>query len=129
MELNWSGRTVTGRYDTKTAHRPIEMPASVRSYDSSLFDMVIAALPLGSGYRAFLPFYIYEQGGVVWWDARVRGTEDLALRDGRRAPAWVVDVSEEGRPRVTLWISREGARDVLRATYAIAPGHTFTSSQ
>jgi len=129
MELLWNDRSVAGRYDTKAAHRTIDMPAAARSYDSSLFDLVIAGLPLGPGYHALLPFYIYEQGGVVWWDVRVRGTEDVALRTGNRAPAWVVDVSEEGRPRVTLWISRDGPRDVLRSTFTIAPGHTFTSTQ
>jgi hypothetical protein len=130
MELLFAANKVTGEYDTKEVpHKPIDHTAPEGYYDSSLFDLVIAALPLKAGYTEHLGFYIYEQGGVVWWDARVTGNETVTLNDGTKVPAWVVDVFEGERHRMKLWITRDGEREVVRSTYDIGPGHTFTNTR
>ncbi|MEO8202004.1 MAG: hypothetical protein ABI679_15840 [Gemmatimonadota bacterium] len=128
MRLNFEGGTVRGRYipDNGTP-LSIDQHFSTPPYDSNIFDLVIAALPLAQGYVATIPLYIYEEGGLVWWKATVTGSEPVAMRDGTMAEAWIVDVEDDGRTRARLWITREHP-EVAQTTYFISPGVEFTST-
>jgi hypothetical protein len=129
MVLDFKGAQVTGTYAPRTGTAlPIDHEMATRPYDSSLFDLVIASLPLAPDYTAHLPFYIYERGGLVWWDVRVAGSETLALRDGSKADAWAVEVLDGTRVFSKLWISRGREREVLRTTYYVGPDHSFTNT-
>lgn len=128
MTLDFAGPRVTGAYTP--AHqpsRPIDHHMEARPYDSSIWDLVIAALPLREGYEARIPYYVYEQGGLVWYTARVDGAESFTLRDGTTADTWTVAVTEEGRPRARLWIPRTGPREVLRQTFYFGGGSSTTT--
>jgi hypothetical protein len=123
MILDFDGARVTGSYAAAGEPvRPIDQTLPARPWDSSLFDFVIAALPLDEGYVARIPFYVWEQGGLVWYTARVTGTDSLELRDGSVAPAWTLDVEEDGELRSRMWVSRGEPREVLRVLYRPAPG-------
>lgn len=123
MILDFDGADVTGSYAAAGEPvRPIHQTFPVRPWDSSLYDFVIAALPLEAGYVARIPFYVWEQGGLVWYTARVTGTESLVLRDGTVAPAWTLDIEEDGELRSRMWVSRGEPREVLRVLYRPAPG-------
>lgn len=125
MRLDFAGARVQGHYTDKgkPAGR-IDHRMSARPYDSSLFDLVIASLPLADNYAARVPFYIYEQGGLVWWDVRVTGKQPLVLEDGTRPEAWEVTVSEDGRTASRLYVSAAGEREVLRSTFYFPGGET-----
>lgn len=127
MVLDFHGARVTGRYAPEHAPaRPIDMPLDARVYDSSLFDLVFAALPLREGYAARLPFYVYEQGGApMWYDGRVTAREPLTLADGTTADTWVVDIAEDGRPRSRLHVT-VGGSEVVRSVHYISPGVEYT---
>jgi hypothetical protein len=130
MVLDFEGARVTGSYAVKSGSTlPIDHEMNARPYDSSLFDLVVAALPLTPGYHAHLPFYIYERGGLVWWDVKVAGDENIQLHDGTKPDAWVVEVTDAGKLFAKLWISKTDERENLRSTYFVGPDHTFTSTQ
>lgn len=125
MRLDFEGARVRGHYTDKGKPAGIiDHRMGARPYDSSLFDLVIAALPLADHYAARVPFYIYEQGGLVWWDVRVTGRQPVALEDGTRADAWEVTVTESGRTASRLYVSATGEREVLRSTFYFPGGET-----
>ena len=123
MILDFDGARVTGSYAAAGEPvRPIDQSFPVKPWDSSLYDFVIAGLPLEAGYVTRIPFYVWEQGGLVWYTARVTGTDSLELRDGTTAPAWTLDIDEDGELRSRMWVSRGEPREVLRVLYRPAPG-------
>jgi hypothetical protein len=125
MRLDFAGARVQGHYtDTGKPAGLIDHRMNARPYDSSLFDLVIASLPLADHYAARVPFYIYEQGGLVWWDVRVTGKQPLALEDGSRPEAWEVTVTEAGRTASRIYVSTAGEREVLRSTFYFPGGET-----
>jgi hypothetical protein len=129
MVLDFAGHRVTGRYAEKGKQPlPIDQVLEAPPFDSSLYDLVIAALPLAEGYTARLPFYIYEQGGLVSWDVKVVKREAPALADGSSPESWQVEVSEGGEVRTRLWVPVNGEREVLRSTFYL-PGGEVTSSR
>ena len=123
MMLEFDGARVTGSYAAAGEPvRAIDQTLPVRPYDSSLYDFVIAGLPLDAGYVARVPFYVWEQGGLVWYTARVTGSDSIRLRDGTVVSAWTLDVEEGGELRSRMWVSRTEPREVLRLLYRPAPG-------
>jgi hypothetical protein len=129
MILNFSGSRVRGTYAAESQPvRAIDHPMEARPYDSSLYDLVIASLPLAPGYRARLPVYVYEQGGLVWYDVAVTGREPLDLSDGSRIDAWAVEVNEDGHLRSRIWVGVGPQREVVRSTFYF-PGGQFVSTR
>jgi len=129
MALDFAGARVTGRYaPADSAALAIDQHFAARPYDSNVFDLVIASLPLAGGYAAHVPFYVYEQGGVVWYDVGVTGRERTTLRDGAAVDTWALTVQEAGRLRARLWIT-DAPREVVRSTYYISPGMEYTVSR
>lgn len=128
MVLEFSGSRVRGSYAVQNEPvRPIDHPMEARPFDSSLYDLVIASLPLAVGYRARVPFYVYEQGGLVWYDVAVTGREMLDLSDRTRADAWAVDVKEGDQLRSRLWVAAGPQREVLRSTFYFSGGEFIST--
>ncbi|HJQ54420.1 MAG TPA: hypothetical protein VJ825_11310 [Gemmatimonadaceae bacterium] len=98
----------------QTIHQSLGGPI----FDSNVIDLVVSALPLERGFRASLPFFIYERGGrvVMPVEVRDRGTRTFG-RLGER-DAWVVSVDVPGAP-ATVWVDTK-TRAVLRVRYDIA---------
>lgn len=128
MMLDFAGAAVRGRYipDGK-APVAINQHFSAAPYDSNIFDLVIAALPLSEGYVTSIPLYVYEQGGLLWWKATVSGTENVGTANGGTVEAWTVDIEEAGRRRARLWITKSSP-EVVQSTYYISPGVEYTST-
>ncbi|HET7039491.1 MAG TPA: hypothetical protein VFH97_06360 [Gemmatimonadales bacterium] len=97
-------------------------------FDSNIIDLVIAALPLRSGFSAELPFFIYELGGLVPMQVAVEERRTLAFAAVGRREAWVVTVAVPGAP-ATVWVDTR-TRAVLRVRYDIpARGTSFTDDR
>lgn len=130
LRLEFDGADVRGTHmpDSQPA-QSIDQRLQFKPYDSTIFDVVIAALPLANGYRTRLPFYVFEQGGVVWYTVQVTGSETLALTEGAApANAWIVLVEESREPRARLWIAQDG-RAVLRTEYPMPGGGEFVRTR
>jgi hypothetical protein len=128
MVLEFQGTRVGGKYAAQNEpEHPIDHRMAARPFDSSLYDLVVAALPLREGYTARIPFYVYEQGGLVWYTVRVTGRETPALLDGTRPDAWAVDVAEDGRLRSRLWVAAGPVKEVLRSTFYFSGGEATST--
>src|SRR5690348_9521094 len=65
MSLDFAGARVTGMVAPKdSAEHAVDMDTTVPVFNSTDADLVVASLPLRDGYRAVLPFYTYELGGL-----------------------------------------------------------------
>lgn len=72
---------------------------------SGTTDLLLAALPLASGYRATLAVYDADEGiGTV--GIEVEASEEVALPDGGSVSAWRVAVDENDAAS-TYWMDRE----------------------
>jgi hypothetical protein len=91
LELNFAGTTVSGRTVVSGAATPFQRETAQPVFDSSILELVLAAMPLKSGFRARLPMYIHEQNGLVWHDVRVVGEESVPS-DGTEVRAWQVEI-------------------------------------
>jgi len=115
MQLYFNGAAVTGQYTPEdSTARPIDQALANEVYDSNAWDLVIAALPLAPGYTARVPFYWYEQGGLVWAEISVTGSEAIPV-DGAPVDAWVVHADFNGRAQ-TLWIAKAPRRQLKSHT-------------
>lgn len=119
MSLDFDGRHVTGRYAPKdSAEKSIDQTLEVPAFDSSIWELLVASLPLEKNRSARLPLYIYERGGLVWMNTTVRGREQV-----NGESAWVVDSEMDGRT-TTFWVS-ERPRRVIRWQSEVQPGVTM----
>lgn len=115
MQLYFEGAAVTGQYTPEdSTARPIDQALAGAVYDSNVWDLVISALPLSEGYTARLPLYWYEQGGRVWAEIAVTGSETVPA-GGASVDAWVVNADFNGRKQ-TLWIAKAPRRLVKSHT-------------
>jgi hypothetical protein len=87
-------------------------------FDSNIIELVVAALPLRQGFRAELPFFIYERGGRVPMSVAVRDRVTTAFAHLGRRDGWVVAVDVPGAP-ATVWVDGR-THAVLRVRYAIS---------
>jgi hypothetical protein len=88
-----------------------------RIFDSNVIDLVVAALPLRRGFRADIPFFIYERGGRVVIPVAVRERASVAFARLGQRDAWVVTVGVPGAP-ATVWVDARTQR-ALRVRYDI----------
>lgn len=114
MRLDFDGAHVTGTITPtdSAAHTVDQTQAPV--FNSTDIDLVVSSLPLADGYRAVLPFYVYEHGGLEQDTVAVSGSEVIQGPAGPRR-AWITHVSMPGTDLV-YWIDTE-SRDVLQAEY------------
>jgi hypothetical protein len=89
LSLDYAGRTVTGVHAPRdSAPRLIERTTEVPTFDAAMLDMILASLPLATGYTTRLPVYIEELGGLAWFAVAVAGEITVGSR-----PAWDVRVT------------------------------------
>jgi len=87
-------------------------------FDSNVIDLVIASLPLDSGFAAEIPFFIYERGGRVTMPVAVRDRAKVPFPKLGERDVWIVTVGVPGAP-ATIWVDAK-TRAVLRVRYDIA---------
>ncbi|MGH7460186.1 MAG: hypothetical protein ACREMA_04040 [Longimicrobiales bacterium] len=91
LDLNFAGRSVTGRTVTGGTATPFQRETAEPVFDSSALELILAAVPLKSGFRTRMPMYIHEQNGLVWHDLTVLGEESVQMGSAA-VPAWQVEV-------------------------------------
>lgn len=107
--------TVKGPADSVTrVHQSLGGPI----FDSNVIDLVVAALPLHAGFRAELPFFIYERGGRVPMPVAVRERATVAFSRFGPRDVWIVTVGVPGAP-ATVWVDTK-THAVLRVRYDIS---------
>ncbi|HEU4996330.1 MAG TPA: hypothetical protein VFT29_16045 [Gemmatimonadaceae bacterium] len=87
-------------------------------FDSNIIDLVVAALPLRTGFRAELPFFIYERGGRIPMPVAVRDRATVMFPHLGQRDAWIITVGVPGAP-ATIWVDTK-TRAVLRVRYDIS---------
>lgn len=109
LVLNFSGMSVKGQKVVQPGDSVIviDQTLSQKLFDSNLYDLVVRFLPLKEGYRARIPTYIFEQGGLSWYDVAVKGSERVGADE-----TWVVE-SVHGKVTVTFWIDKQ-SRELLK---------------
>lgn len=82
-----------------TVHQALGGPI----FDSNVIDLVVASLPLRSGFSADLPFFFYERGGRVMMHVAVHERATVAFARLGRRDVWIVSVAVPGAP-ATMWV-------------------------
>jgi len=82
-------------------------------------DLVIAALPLRTGFSARIPFYIFERNGLAWLELDVAAETDIQLA-GITVPTWDVHAKTD-LGDVRYFIDRR-SREVVRTTFSAPDG-------
>jgi hypothetical protein len=132
MSFDFSADAASGTVTTRSASG--DSVANVKQnlggaiFDSNIIDLVVAALPLRSGFSVDLPFFIYERGGRVVMPVSVRDHASFPFAKLGNRDAWVVNVGVPGAP-ATVWVDAQ-TRAVLRVRYDIsARGMSFTDER
>jgi hypothetical protein len=87
-------------------------------FDSNVIDLVVASLPLESGFSTELPFFIYERGGRVAIPVAVRERASVKFPSVGERDVWIVSVGVPSAP-ATIWVDAK-THAVLRVRYDIA---------
>lgn len=127
MRLEFGPDSVIGAVmPNDSASVPISHVTDAPTFDSAVMDEVVAALPLRRGYAVRLPLYIYERGGLVWFDVRVTGQESVAGPDAKPTAAWVVSLDQ---PNLSFryWIAKDSRR-LLRTETNLSEGRRMVST-
>lgn len=112
IDLRFEAGTVRGVVTPAGGEpRAIEAASPVPFFDSGSWDLVLRALPLAPGRRLSLSVYDQDNGGQIWYSARVVGLEE---------DAWRVE-ARLGRTTATLWIDAE-TRELRRMEMQAGPG-------
>ena len=85
-------------------------------FDSSNWDLLVRSLPLREGLEARFPVYDHDNGGLVWYTARVTGVE----RPDAGPESWRVE-GQTGPVRSTLWVDRQ-THDLVKVEAEVQPG-------
>lgn len=95
---------------------PIKHTTPIPTFDSSMLDLIIAALPLKAGFVARVPLYIYESNGLVWLNLKVVGESEITVA-GNPIPVFEVDaLTPRGDTRFSISrLDREVIRTAFRA--------------
>ncbi len=126
MTLRFDGAHVAGHYvPARDSVRAVDQTLDAAVFDSNVADLVIASLPLAPGYHARLPVYIYERGGLVWYDVAVSGHEPVPMEHGGPVDAWKVSV-RSANVQTTWWIDRR-THAVVQSQFALANGTVYRS--
>jgi hypothetical protein len=97
-------------------------------FDSNIIDLVVASLPLDTGFATTLPFFIYERGGRVPMSVAVRERAHLPFGKAGDRDVWIVTIGVPDAP-ATVWVDAK-TRAVLRMRYDIgARGVSFTDER
>lgn len=105
LTLDYAGTSVTGSYAPADGEpRSIERRTAVPTFDAAMLDLILAALPLATGYHTRLPMYIEEQEGLVWFDVDVVGETTVGEID-----AWDVRITMP-RFAVGFFLARDDHR-------------------
>lgn len=119
---------IAAQRDSATHEQAVHQSLGGPIFDSNIIDLVVASLPLGRGFSAELPFFIYERGGRVGMAVAVRERASVELPRLGHRDAWVVAVSVPGAP-ATMWVDVM-THVVLRVRYDIvARGVSFTDDR
>jgi hypothetical protein len=125
MLLAFSDSGVTGEWaPTDSAMRTLHHPTPRPVYDATDQEMLIASLPLADGYRALIPIYTFELGGMELDTLHVIGTERMTVPGGALRDAWKVGF---GDPFITatFWVDRETRRILREDVVSRRTGATF----
>lgn len=125
MLLAFSDSGVTGEWaPTDSAMRALHHPTPRPVYDATDQQMLIASLPLVDGYRALIPIYTFELGGMELDTLQVIGTERMTAPSGASRDAWKVSF---GDPFITatFWVDRETRRILREDIVSRRNGATF----
>src|SRR5258705_10888375 len=91
--LQFAGRRLTGTYwEAGDPSFPIDEQIPDGTFDSNMLAVLVAAMPLGSGYAGRIMVYLYEVGGATAMDVAVTGSGKI---DG--VDTWVTNVTLRGR--------------------------------
>lgn len=113
MLLTFSDSGVSGEWArTDSGMRAVHHPTERAVFDATGQDLLISSLPLAEGYRALIPMYTFELGGMELDTLHVVGTDRVSAPDGTMREAWKVSF---GDPFITstIWVDRESSR-ILR---------------
>jgi hypothetical protein len=115
LRLEWEGARAGGtiREGDETGPVAAALPSAVFPRDA--VDMILAAAPLGEGWRAAWPVYDDARGARRWIWAGVEAAEPLTLADGTVVDAWRVALHETAVPDL-FWIARGDGRLLRIAT-------------
>jgi hypothetical protein len=106
----------------------VHQPLGGAIFDSNVIDLVVASLPLMSGFSTELPFFIYERGGRVAMPVAVRERASVKFPGVGERDVWIVSVGVPGAP-ATIWVDAK-THAVLRVRYDIAARETsFTDDR
>lgn len=97
---------------------PVQQSLGGPIFDSNVIDLVVAALPLRSGFATELPFFIYERGGRVAMPVAVRERATVPFARLGDREVWIVSVGVPGAP-ATVWVDTR-THTVLRVRYDFA---------
>ncbi len=97
---------------------PVQQSLGGPIFDSNVIDLVVAALPLRSGFTTELPFFIYERGGRVAMPVAVRERATVDFSHLGPREVWIVGIGVPGAP-ATVWVDTQ-TRAVLRVRYDIS---------
>jgi hypothetical protein len=117
MHLAFEGSHVTGSVTPAGGTvQPVNHTTPIPTFDSSMLDLIIAALPLKAGFEARIPIYIFESDGLVWLDVKVASESDILVA-GRTIPVFEVDThTPKGDTRYSISrLDREVVRTSFRA--------------
>jgi hypothetical protein len=79
LVVDFLGSKVRGeKKDAEGSAQAIDQTLSHVVYDSSVMDLLMQGLIAKDGLAVRLPVYIYEQGGLVWYDVKVAGEKKTA---------------------------------------------------
>jgi hypothetical protein len=118
----------SGAADSTRSPEAVHQPIGGPLFDSNVLELVVAALPLGPGFTADLPFFIYERGGRVSMPVAVRERARVGFPLLGEREVWVVSVGVPRAP-ATVWVDT-ATREVLRVRYDItAAAMSFTDDR
>lgn len=125
MLLDFSDSAVTGEWAPadsamRSVHHPIPRPV----FNATAQGLLLGSLPLAEGYRALVPIYSFELGGMELDTLDVVGTGPVKLRSGGEREAWKIAFAD---PFVTasIWVDRETRRVLLEDIVSRKTGLIF----
>lgn len=88
-------------------------------FDSNIYDLVVTSLTLEKGLKAKIPTYIFEDGGLSWFEITVTGEEEITLQNGSKISAWVIENINNNK-KAQMWISKKD-HDLVKTHFKVTP--------
>ncbi|CAN5418934.1 hypothetical protein BH11BAC2_BH11BAC2_20280 [soil metagenome] len=112
MIIHFNSKKIEG-YNLKLSGDTVMINDSsqIPFFDSYSYDLLIRGLPLKNGYKAEIPAYTYEDGGIGFY--KITGVENVVLiqNENNKLACFKVSVIYKNIP-TWLWIS-EQSRDLI----------------